>query len=63
MIVRMSLDFAECDRARLARNPAYDGRFYTNSVVQCVGPGFAHLLNRDAFRIVVLAALMFAIRS
>jgi AraC family transcriptional regulator, regulatory protein of adaptative response / methylated-DNA-[protein]-cysteine methyltransferase len=29
MIVRMSLDFAECDRARLARDPAYDGRFYT----------------------------------
>jgi len=25
----MSLDFAECDRARLARDPAYDGRFYT----------------------------------
>jgi AraC family transcriptional regulator, regulatory protein of adaptative response / methylated-DNA-[protein]-cysteine methyltransferase len=24
-----SLDFAECDRARLARNAAYDGRFYT----------------------------------
>ena len=23
------LDFAECDRARLARDPAYDGRFYT----------------------------------
>ncbi len=29
MIVRMSLDFAECDRARLARDVAYDGRFYT----------------------------------
>jgi AraC family transcriptional regulator of adaptative response / DNA-3-methyladenine glycosylase II len=29
MIVRMSLDFAECDRARLARDAAYDGRFYT----------------------------------
>ena len=29
MIVRMSLDFAECDRARSARNAAYDGRFYT----------------------------------
>ena len=29
MIVRMSLDFAECDQARLARDPAYDGRFYT----------------------------------
>src|SRR5258707_9522419 len=29
MIVRMSLNFAECDRARLARDPAYDGRFYT----------------------------------
>src|ERR1700731_2312022 len=29
MIVRMSIDFAECDRARLARDPAYDGRFYT----------------------------------
>src|SRR3979490_275169 len=25
----MSLDFAECDRARLARDPVYDGRFYT----------------------------------
>jgi hypothetical protein len=25
----MSLDFAECDRARLARDAAYDGRFYT----------------------------------
>src|SRR5258707_11181523 len=25
----MPLDFAECDRARLARNPVYDGRFYT----------------------------------
>ena len=25
----MSLDFAECDQARLARDPAYDGRFYT----------------------------------
>lgn len=23
------LDFAECDRARLARDPAYDGRLYT----------------------------------
>ena len=33
-----------------------------NSVVQCVGPGFAHLLNGDAFRIVVLAELVFAIR-
>jgi AraC family transcriptional regulator, regulatory protein of adaptative response / methylated-DNA-[protein]-cysteine methyltransferase len=29
MIVRMSLDFAECDRARLARDATYDGRFYT----------------------------------
>ena len=25
----MSLDFAECDRARMARDPKYDGRFYT----------------------------------
>src|ERR1700731_4546274 len=25
----MSLDFTECDRARLARDAAYDGRFYT----------------------------------
>jgi AraC family transcriptional regulator of adaptative response / DNA-3-methyladenine glycosylase II len=25
----MSLDFEECDRARLARDPTYDGRFYT----------------------------------
>ena len=29
IIVSMSLDFAECDRARLARDPSYDGRFYT----------------------------------
>ena len=29
MIVRMSIDFAECDRARLARDRTYDGRFYT----------------------------------
>jgi AraC family transcriptional regulator, regulatory protein of adaptative response / methylated-DNA-[protein]-cysteine methyltransferase len=29
MIALMSLDFAECDRARLARDPSYDGRFYT----------------------------------
>ncbi len=29
MIVHMSLDFTECDRARLARNAAYDGQFYT----------------------------------
>jgi hypothetical protein len=28
MIVRMSLDFTECDRARLARDAAYDGLFY-----------------------------------
>ena len=26
----MSLDFAECDRARLARDAAYDGLFYTD---------------------------------
>src|SRR5262249_495145 len=25
----MSLDLAECDRARLARDPSYDRRFYT----------------------------------
>ncbi len=25
----MSLDFTECDRARLARDRSYDGRFYT----------------------------------
>ena len=25
----MSLDFAECDRARIARDPNYDGRFFT----------------------------------
>src|SRR6202020_775328 len=25
----MSLDFAECNQARLARDPSYDGRFYT----------------------------------
>src|SRR5262245_12040964 len=29
IIVRMSLDFTECDEARLARDAAYDGRFYT----------------------------------
>ena len=29
MIVRFSLDFTECDRARLARDAAYDGFFYT----------------------------------
>ena len=29
MIVRFSLDFTECDRARLARDAAYDGLFYT----------------------------------
>ena len=29
MIVLMSLDFAECDRARVARDATYDGRFYT----------------------------------
>lgn len=25
----MSLDFAECERARVARDPSYDGRFFT----------------------------------
>src|SRR5438132_11066675 len=25
----MTLDFAECDRARLTRDPSYDGRFFT----------------------------------
>jgi len=25
----MTLDFAEWDRARLARDPSYDGRFFT----------------------------------
>jgi AraC family transcriptional regulator, regulatory protein of adaptative response / methylated-DNA-[protein]-cysteine methyltransferase len=25
----MSMDFAECDRARVARDPSYDGRFFT----------------------------------
>ena len=29
MIVRFSLDFKECDRARWARDAAYDGLFYT----------------------------------
>ena len=29
IIVSMSLDFAECDRARLARDRVYDGQFYT----------------------------------
>src|ERR1700758_2029974 len=29
IIVSMSLDFTECDRARLARDSTYDGRFYT----------------------------------
>src|SRR5437764_8600917 len=27
--VMMLLDFVECDRARLSRDPAYDGRFFT----------------------------------
>ena len=25
----MQLDFAECDRARVAHDPSYDGRFFT----------------------------------
>src|SRR5947208_2419224 len=25
----MTLDFTECDRARLTRDPSYDGRFFT----------------------------------
>jgi hypothetical protein len=25
----MTVDFAECDRARLARDPSYDWRFFT----------------------------------
>ena len=25
----MTLNFAECDRARLARDPRYDGQFFT----------------------------------
>jgi AraC family transcriptional regulator of adaptative response / DNA-3-methyladenine glycosylase II len=29
IIVSMWLDFTECDRARLARDSTYDGRFYT----------------------------------
>src|SRR5690349_24656082 len=29
IVVSMSIDFAECDRARLARDTSYDGRFYT----------------------------------
>src|SRR6201986_1748888 len=29
IIMSMSIDFAECDRARLARDSTYDGRFYT----------------------------------
>ena len=29
MMPTMSIDFAECDRARLARDRTYDGRFYT----------------------------------
>ena len=31
----MSLDFAECDRARLAREAAYDGLFYTGVLRRC----------------------------
>src|SRR5438046_5565170 len=27
--VMMLLDFVECDRARLSRDPSYDGRFFT----------------------------------
>jgi ABC-type transport system substrate-binding protein len=53
---------------RLARDASrpiifQSGGKWANSVVQCVGPGFAQLLYGDAFRIVVLAALMFAISS
>src|SRR6476661_5418745 len=29
IIMSRSLDFAECDRAHLARDSTYDGRFYT----------------------------------
>src|ERR1700709_2504821 len=29
MIAVMSLDVAECERARVARGPRYDGRFFT----------------------------------
>jgi AraC family transcriptional regulator, regulatory protein of adaptative response / methylated-DNA-[protein]-cysteine methyltransferase len=29
MVAAMSLDFSECDRARLARDRSYDGRFFT----------------------------------
>ena len=29
IIVFMSLDFTECDRARMTRDSTYDGRFYT----------------------------------
>ena len=48
IIVSMSLDFAECDQARLARDPSYDGRFYTGvhttgiycrPVCRCAPPG------------------------
>jgi len=28
-MVSMSMDFAECDRARVGRDPSYDGRFFT----------------------------------
>ena len=28
-LIMMSLDFAECERARVARDPDYDGRFFT----------------------------------
>jgi AraC family transcriptional regulator, regulatory protein of adaptative response / methylated-DNA-[protein]-cysteine methyltransferase len=48
MIVRTSLDFTECDQARLARDAGYDGRFYTGvhttgiycrPSVRCAPPG------------------------
>lgn len=34
------MDLAECDRARLARDPAYDGRVYTgvNEIASTVVP-------------------------
>jgi methylphosphotriester-DNA--protein-cysteine methyltransferase len=35
----MQLDFAECDRARVARDPSYDGRFFTG--VRTTGVGEA----------------------
>ena len=39
IIVFMPLDFTECDRARMTRDPTYDGRFYTGvHTTRCLLP-------------------------